>query len=234
VNRRLVFLMLGLIGGLGLLVVNHDGGKTLGLANEDFAHMLSMGLVASLIGSGIVASRHNLAGAITSLGIWAVIILSVATAYLYRADMLSMAGRVAGGLMPGYASVETAADGRQSVVLTKGMNGHFATTASIDGKPVSMMVDTGASMVALSYEDARIIGLEPETLQYSLMVSTANGMARSAPVRLSTLSIGPIIRKDVRATVAQKGRLEQSLLGMSFLSSLSVFEMTQDQLRLKD
>ncbi len=226
--------MLGLIGGLGLLIINHDGGKTVGLDNDDFANVLSLGLVASLVGSGILASRRNLAGALASLAIWAVIILGVATAYLYRDDMLSMAGRVAGGLMPGYASVETAADGTHTVILTKGMNGHFSTTASIDGKPVSMMVDTGASTVALSYEDAQRIGLQPETLDYSLTVSTANGLARAAPVRLSTLSIGPITRQDVRATVAQQGRIGQSLLGMNFLSSLTSFEMTQDQLRLRD
>jgi aspartyl protease family protein len=232
--NRLVFLLFGLAGGLALLIVNHDGGKTFGLANDDFANVLSLGLVASLIGSGLLAARRNLASAITSLGIWAVIILGVATGYLYRNDLMSMAGRVAGGLMPGYASVETAADGRQTVTLTKGMNGHFTAAASIDGKPVSMMVDTGASTIALTFEDALSIGLQPETLDYSLTVSTANGMARAAPVRLSSLSIGPITRQDLRATVAEKGRLDQSLLGMNFLSDLTSFEMTQDQLRLKD
>ena len=67
-----------------------------------------------------------------------------------------------------------------------------------------------------------------------MTVMTANGRAQAAPVRLSEVSIGPIVRRDVRAMVAEEGRLDESLLGMTFLSTLSSMQMQSDELRLKD
>ncbi|MNL56771.1 hypothetical protein D3C87_1802890 [compost metagenome] len=63
---------------------------------------------------------------------------------------------------------------------------------------------------------------------------TANGPAMAAPVRLDEIAIGPISRRNVRAMVAQDGMLDESLLGMSFLSTLSSLNMQTDELRLRD
>jgi len=97
-----------------------------------------------------------------------------------------------------------------------------------------MLVDTGASRVALSYEDAVKLGLDPDKLAYTQSVLTANGEARAAPVTLSEVAIGPIVRKDIKAMVTEEGKLDQSLLGMSFLSTLDFLQMQTDELRLRD
>ena len=136
--------------------------------------------------------------------------------------------------MPGRATVITDSEGRQEVVLQKMINGHFETNAAVNGKEINMLVDTGASSIALTYEDAERIGLDPANLSYTMTVMTANGQAMAAPVLLSEVAIGPIVRNDIRATVAAEGKLDQSLLGMTFLSTLDFLQMRTDELRLRD
>jgi len=104
-------------------------------------------------------------------------------------------------------------------------NGHFSTAAEINGRSVDVMVDTGATIVALSFEDAERAGLMLRDSDFTGSVHTANGVARVAPVTLDRVTIGDITVRDVRAAVAERGRLKTSLLGMSFLSRLSRFDM---------
>ncbi len=122
-----------------------------------------------------------------------------------------------------------------SVVEIKvGRNGHFNTQAEINGRPVEVMIDTGATMVALSYEDAERAGLYLNNGDFTGAVSTANGIARVAPVTLDRVSIGDITVRDVPAAVAEPGRLRTSLLGMTFLNKLSRFDMRSGTLVLQD
>lgn len=113
-------------------------------------------------------------------------------------------------------------------------NGHFNTEADINGRPVEVMIDTGATMVALSYEDAERAGIFLNDSDFTRAVSTANGIARVAPVTLDRVSIGDITVRNVPAAVAEPGRLKTSLLGMSFLSRLSRFDMRSGRLVLQE
>ena len=113
-------------------------------------------------------------------------------------------------------------------------NGHFNTQADINGRTIEVMVDTGATMVALSYEDAERAGIFLRDQDFTRAVSTANGVARVAPVTLDRVSIGDITVRDVPAAVAERGRLKTSLLGMSFLSRLSRFDMRSGVLVLQE
>jgi aspartyl protease family protein len=113
-------------------------------------------------------------------------------------------------------------------------NGHFHAQADINGRPVEVMIDTGATMVALSYEDAERAGLLLNDKDFTRSASTANGIARVAPVTLDRVSIGDITVRDVPAAVAERGRLKTSLLGMSFLSRLSRFDMRSGRLVLQE
>ena len=118
--------------------------------------------------------------------------------------------------------------------LKSGSNGHFLATAAINGNKVRVMVDTGASAVALSYEDAEQVGLKPRSLEYTVDIATANGLAKAAPVTLRKVEIDGVRVSDVQGIVLQKGALNGTLLGMSFLSKLRGFSVEDGVLKLKN
>ncbi len=113
-------------------------------------------------------------------------------------------------------------------------SGHFNAEADVNGRPIEVMIDTGATMVALSYEDAERAGIYLNDSDFTRAVSTANGVARVAPVVLDRVSVGDITVRNVPAAVAEPGRLKTSLLGMSFLSRLSRFDMRSGRLTLHE
>jgi aspartyl protease family protein len=231
----LTLVLILLVGGLGLLVFNHDTGQTFGMANDDFAHLIYLLPIAALLSAGILAGRRGPAGEVLrNIIIWLVIVTVLVAGYLYRGDFSRFASRMMAGLMPGSAVVMTTSEGGQEVILHRRLGGHFQARVEVDGTTVQMLVDTGASAVVLSHEDAIRLGLKPETLTYSVRVMTANGEAYAAPVRLSSMAIGPIEREDIRALVAEEGRLSESLLGMTFLSTLGSLQIQTDELKLRD
>lgn len=120
------------------------------------------------------------------------------------------------------------------VQLTASRYGHFMTEAKVNGSRIEVMVDTGASMVALTYEDAERAGIYLNHSDFTHRVNTANGVARVAPVTLSSVSIGGIKVHNVRAAVSERGRLHQTLLGMSFLSQLDRVDMRSGTLILQN
>jgi aspartyl protease family protein len=113
-------------------------------------------------------------------------------------------------------------------------DGHYYARAEVNGRPIDVMVDTGASMVALTYEDAERAGLRLHPADFTSQVSTANGVAAVAPVMLDRVSIGRITVRNVRAAVCERGRLEKTLLGMSFLSRLDGVGISQGRLVLRE
>lgn len=232
-NRlNVVLVILGI--GLALLVFNHDSGTTFGMDNNDFGRLVYLLPIAMMLSAGIWASRHAVSQAVRHLLIWLVIILALATAYLYRQDGMAVGNRLLAGLIPGRAFVVTTSEGGQEVILHKLLNGHFQADVTINGQTVPMLIDTGASMIALTPRDAERVGLMPENLSYSMSVMTANGRARAASAELGSVSIGPIIRHDVPTMVAEQGKLDQSLLGMSFLGTLGSMQFQTDELKLRD
>jgi len=232
-NRlNIVLAVLGI--GLALLIFNNNTGTTFGMRNDDFARVVYLLPIALMMSAAVWASRYTVSQSIRNLLIWFVIIMALATAYIYRKDAEQVGNRVFAGLMPGHAVVVTTSEGGQEVILHKRSNGHFEARVMINGQPIDMLIDTGASTIALSQEDAERVGIIPENLTYSMTVWTANGRARAAPVELGSVAIGPIKRRDVEASVAEAGKLDQSLLGMSFLETLGSMQMQTDELRLRD
>lgn len=230
---KLVVVLAMIAAVLGLLLINHGGGTTFSIPNEDFAQLGYLSILAAVIAAGIVGSRRRLGEVVRNVLVWAVILLVLAVGWTYRDRLEDMAGDVAAGLSPGRPVVLSAGDHPQ-VSLRKAMNGHFMADALINGAPVTFIIDTGATTIALAYDDAIAAGFEPEKLSFTVPIQTANGPALAAPVRLDLVEVGAIRRDRLRATVAEKGKLERSLLGMNFISSLSGFEMRRDEIILKD
>jgi aspartyl protease family protein len=130
-------------------------------------------------------------------------------------------------------TVETSTGGLTEIKLRKRLNGHFTAKVEVNGKPVSMLVDTGASSIVLRPEDARAAGINVEEMTFRVPVLTANGRTMAARVWLDDVAIGPLDRAQVEALIAQPGALSQSLLGMSFLSRLRSYEFSGDYLTLR-
>ena len=148
--------------------------------------------------------------------------------YSYREDLRRAGGRMLGELMPGEPMVTQAG----TVELRRGPDGHFHVVGTVNGTEVLFLVDTGASGVVLNQADARRIGFDPGTLAYTQIFNTANGQVTGAPVRLASMGVGPIVFRDVGASV-NGGKLDRSLLGMSFLNRLSGFEIEGDRMTLR-
>ncbi|MCJ2035066.1 TIGR02281 family clan AA aspartic protease [Methylobacterium sp. J-068] len=111
--------------------------------------------------------------------------------------------------------------------------GHFATEAVIDGRRLRMLVDTGATTCAFTYEDAERAGLSVSERDFRLPVQTANGTVYAARVRISAMRVGNIVVQGVDGMVMPRGRLSTSLLGMSFLKRLNEFSMNGGRLTLR-
>jgi aspartyl protease family protein len=104
-----------------------------------------------------------------------------------------------------------------NMTIERGPNGHFSVAATVDGRRIDFLVDTGASVIALREQDAGRLGIYPAARDYTVNVSTANGVVRGAPVELSMVEIGSLAVHDVAALVLPDEALGQNLLGMSFL-----------------
>lgn len=121
-----------------------------------------------------------------------------------------------------------------TVELTAGAYGHFRTRARVNGREITVMVDTGASYVSLSHEDAERAGIYLRPSDYKYRSRTANGIARIAIVTIDRVSIGDIQVRNVKASVHERGKLGITLLGMSFLGKLRRAEMRQGRLVLEN
>jgi aspartyl protease family protein len=184
----------------------------------------------AIIGSAILMTfRQRWSQAVKHAIAWVLILLVVIAAYAYKDDLQQVAMQVGAAVVPGMA-VETAPG---EVVLRAGADGHFYASATVDGVAVRFLVDTGASSIVLSAEDARRVGFDPEALDYFLPVTTASGSALAARVTLDEVRLGSIALRNVTAAVMPPGTLDRSLLGMSFLDRLSAFEVAGDRLVLR-
>jgi aspartyl protease family protein len=233
-NRFFWILMIVIGAGVVLLMLNDSAGSTFGVENYDFSRLIWLGALVALIGAGLLRSGRPLGTMARNLGTWAVIVLALIAGYQYRYELQDFASRVTAGLVPGSPLALGLADGHATVTLDKAGNGHFEARIMVNGTPVRAVVDTGATSTVLTAQDAQAAGFNPAALNFTIPVSTANGMARAAVVRTDELAIGGIVRKDVPVMIAAPGMLGQSLLGMNFIGSLSGFDVRGDRMILRD
>jgi aspartyl protease family protein len=218
-----------------MLLVSNESGMIAGLDSTTFGYAALCLALLVFVGGGILGSYSGRAGAMLRDAVtWLALGLGLVTVYAYKDELMPIAARVVGELIPGSAmTVEQSAGGVAEVRIRKRLDGHFTATVDVNGKPISMIVDTGASTIVLRPEDAQKAGIDVSRLTFKVPVLTANGRTVAARVRLDTVGIGPLDRQKVEALVAQQGALTQSLLGMSFLSRLRSYEFSGDFLTLR-
>lgn len=228
-QRLLWFLLGGLLIGV-LILIAHPGEGTVGPPSSgNFGALIYWGaLLVFLGGSALVMFRRRFAQALIAALTWVALALILVVGYAYRFDLRNVADRVMAELLPGHVITR----GR-TVEVARAFNGDFDVTAEINGAQVSMVLDTGASSVVLTREDAKAAGLPLEVLAYTVNIETANGRTRAAPVVLDHIAIGGLVERSIEALVAQPGQLKTSLLGMSFLNRLQSWEVRGDRLVLR-
>ncbi|WP_170421477.1 retropepsin-like aspartic protease family protein [Ruegeria arenilitoris] len=119
----------------------------------------------------------------------------------------------------------------QSIEVPRAPDGHYYLPVEVNGQPITFLVDTGASQIVLSSQDAERIGIDPDQLNYFGRANTANGQVRTAPVSLDTLTLGPITDRNISAWV-NEGELNKSLLGMDYLHRFSNVQFANGRLLL--
>jgi aspartyl protease family protein len=128
---------------------------------------------------------------------------------------------------------DTTNSARRTTTISVRPDGHYWTRALVNKKAsVEFMVDTGASVVALTYKDAQKMGLRPESLDYKWEIRTAGGITKGASVRIDSIQINQVHVRNVDAMVLRKD-LDQSLLGMSFLRELYSYEFRGDRMIIR-
>ncbi len=228
----MMFIGLAILVAAGLvLVIIADAGSLVGLTQTQTAQLIPLLVLLVLFSGGIFARRHRASELLWGVVLWGGLFAVAMLAYAYRDELTGVAGRVAGELQPGIAIVDAEAG---TATFRRSANGHFEVNATVNGHTTPMIFDTGASAVVLTVPDAEAAGINAAGLRYSVPVSTANGTGMAARVRLDSLEVGGIVRRNVTAFVTEAGALQTSLLGMTFLETLSRYSVSQNSLELVD
>jgi aspartyl protease family protein len=218
-----------------MMLVSNDGGMIVGIDATTFGYLTFLLALLVYLAGGLMTRYAGGASAMVRDAVtWLALGLGLVTLYAYKDQLTPIAARVVGELVPGTAmTVETSAGGLTEVKIRRRLDGHFTASVAVNGETIPMIVDTGASSIVLTPEDAKKAGIDPKKLTYRIPVLTANGRTVAARVRLKEVAIGPLDRTKVEALVAQPGALTRSLLGMSFLSRLRSYEFSGDFLTLR-
>ena len=228
---RLAVGLLILGGALIVLLLSGDGERIAGMEPDQFAQLaMTTGLLSVMVAGFWHQFRGRLGANLTALLVWGALGAALVAGYAFRDEARTLGERMLGAVRPGSAVVGS--DG--SVTITRRADGDFHVRALVNGKAQGFQFDTGASSVVLTAESAAELGLRPAESEFSVRVSTANGVTVAAPAFLDTLAIGGIVERRVPALVSRPGALRENLLGMSFLDRLASFEVRGDRLILRD
>jgi aspartyl protease family protein len=191
------------------------------LEDIEFSQLIYLLLLLCAVGSWVfLQNRQSLNKTVQQMAVWAFIFLGVIAGY-------GLWGDIRQTVKPQQSVMAEA--GR--VVVPRAPDGHYYLTLMVNGAAVDFLVDTGASQVVLTANDARRAGIDPEKLAYLGRANTANGEVRTASVRMDELALGDIRDKNLRVWV-NEGEMEKSLLGMTYLQRWSHIEIRNGALVL--
>lgn len=184
------------------------------------ARLFYLLLLLVAVGSYVVVEyRKRMGQALRSFAAWGLIFVGVIAGYGLWNDLRT---EIAPRQMVSQEGI---------IEIPRAPDGHYYLTLTIGGTPVQFLADTGATNMVLASDDARRLGLDPETLVYIGRAQTANGMVATARVELQDVVLGPYQEQVFPAWVNQ-GEMDQSLLGMDYLSLYRV-EIARDRMILR-
>jgi aspartyl protease family protein len=225
-QRLLWFLLIGLLIAIVMVIAQHSEGRIGPLSTGEFGSLAYMLLILLFLGSAAITMfRERFSQAVTAALLWIVVGLVLVIGYSYRYELQNIADRVMSELVPGHVISR----GR-TIEVARTNSGDFDISARVNGVRIPMVLDTGASSVVLTQQDAKAAGLPLEVLNYTVSIDTANGRTRAAQVTLDRLAVGGLEERSVEALIVPSGQLRTSLLGMSFLNRLQSWQVTGDRL----
>ncbi|MGB7430953.1 MAG: TIGR02281 family clan AA aspartic protease [Ahrensia sp.] len=226
-------LIIAIIGGLALFLMTSGAQLFTDISGDDIAALISLTLVGTLVMSGVVAHQCRVGTFIRQALLWAVIFIGLIVGYEYRYELRDIAERTAAGFRPDTTVSSSSSDGALSVELRR-TGSSFLTRGTVNGQATNFIVDTGASTVVLTAQTAALAGIDTNALRFSVPVATANGTTNAASANVSSITIGDIERRDLRVLVAAPDTLFENLLGLTFLDTLSGYEVQGRRLILRD
>ncbi len=189
--------------------------------SDQIAQIMYFVLLGAAIGGAVMMQgRRNIGRMAQQLAIWLLIFLGALAGY-------GLWDNISTTVIPRQSVIA----GTGQVVLPRASDGHYYVTATVQGVPVRFVVDTGATNLVLSPQDARRIGINPDSLAYIGQAYTANGTVHTARVRLTDVALGDFTDTRVSADVNQTP-MDSSLLGMSYLQKFGKIEITGNKMVL--
>ncbi len=188
--------------------------------NFDIARFTYLALLGAVVAGYFFAqNRKNLGKMAQQAMIWALIFVGMIASYGLWTDIQR-------DLAPRQSVLSTG-----QVEVPRMFDGHFYLTARLNGEPVEFVVDTGATDVVLTKDDARRVGIDPEALTYTGTAMTANGVVRTARATIERITLGEIEDRNLEVWI-NEGAMDRSLLGMAYLRRFSRIEIADDMLIL--
>ena len=188
------------------------------MAGDIIAQAIFLILLGLLLSVGLwTRSRKNLSQTAQHAAIWVLIFIAAIAAFGLWGDLERHLG-------------SQSTDGnRINVPISR--DSHYYLRLAVNDVPVEFVIDTGATDIVLSQQDAKRIGIDVAALSFYGRASTANGVVKTANITLDTLQIGEVVDHDVRAVVSG-GELFGSLLGMGYLQRWGRIEIVNEVLSL--
>lgn len=191
-------------------------------------HLVFLLVLLAFIAAGVISSRPDINQTLKSILFWGGLFILLVAGYAIKNDLLNLALRTIGAIAPGLVFTED--NGNVSVVQSRG--GHFFLNATVEGKSMRFLVDTGASVSALTAASTEQIGYRTDLLNYVYPVSTASGRTLVAQLNIDALSIGEFVVLDTEMVAFPPNTLNENLLGIDILNKFRSWRIEGDRLIL--
>ena len=191
------------------------------MTGDDYGRVLYLALLLVAVGGYFIAeSRQNLGQTLRHAVIWGLIFIGVLAGFGLWKDIRN-------DIIPRQTLLQDSGQ----IELPRAEDGHFYATLMMNGQPVEFVVDTGASQIVLTQDDAKRIGLQLSELRYFGRAMTANGEVRTAPAKIVKVDLMGITDRNIEVWV-NEGEMFRSLLGNDYLRLFETIEIKQDELIL--
>jgi len=188
---------------------------------QDFprlAYLVLLGI--AVVGWFLIENRQRLGKTLRSAFAWLLIFVGVIAGLGLWED-----------IRDDVAPRQAVFDDGARIEVPRGPGGHYHLTVAMNGTPVEMVLDTGATSVVLNRADAERIGIDVGALRFSGVANTANGQVRTARVRIDEIRLGSRVDRNFTVLV-NDGELSTSLLGMDYLERFERLEISDGRLVL--